>query len=335
MKKLLQLGLCLSIAMLPLLSSCEKETIVASKSVQNPKPDDFNNEDKAQVKIINAIDPSISGSVYITIGGIDVSGLLPFKEISDLIPVNIGEVTIEVLGTQNNILLSSTIVLLEDQVYNIILSTEANGLTDLDLLQSLPSDLSALANPLGNVLGFDLVPGVLSTLNILNLSDIQDGNLLMALDLLNSDGDIVGGLLELPSGLLSDPMLFNGDILGNLDLLNSSLPLGDLLGDLSAGNDALEIIDLGAITGLLNLGSTGPGGILESLSGILDGLLGGIFGQSGNNPLSLLDGEILSQLPLETPGNYTLIILGDEQHLDYILVDNALLGIPIPALPLP
>lgn len=330
MKKLIRLGLCLSIAMLPLLNSCEKEAIVKSTNSTNPTLDDENQE-KAQVKFINAIDPSISGAISIKIGGIDIVEGLPLKEITDFIPINIGELQIEVLGTKNNVLLSTTLTLLEDQVYNVVLSTQANGLTDLDLLQSLPANLGILSDPLGYVLGLDLVPADLSTLNFLNLSDIQDGNLLMALDLLNADGDLVGGLLEIPVGLLSDPMLLNGDILSNLDFVNSTLPLDDLLGSLLGGNDLLEVVDLGSITGLLNLGSAGSGGILSSISGILDGILGGL-GLGGNSPLSLLDGDILNQLPLETPGNFTLIILGDEQHLDYILVDNALLGIPVPVL---
>lgn len=336
MKKLMRLGLCISIAMLPLLSSCEKENIVKSNNPANPTVDDINdqNQEQAQVKFINAIDPSISGAISIKIGGIDVVEGLPLKEITDFIPINIGELEVEVLGTKNNVLLSTTLTLLEDQVYNVVLSTQANGLTDLNLLQNLPANLGLLSDPLGYVLGLNLLPGDLSTLNILNLSDIQDGNLLMALDMLNADGDIVGGLLEIPSGLLSDPMLLDGDILSNLDLLNSTLPLEDLLGDLALGNDLLEIVDLGTITGLLNLGSVGPGGLLDAITGILDGLLGGILpGLGGDNPLSLLDGDILNQLPLNTPGNYTLIILGDEQHLDYILVDNALLGIPVPVLP--
>lgn len=330
MKKLIRLGLCLSIAMLPLLNSCEKETIVKSNNPTNPTVDDQNQE-KAQVKFINAIDPSISGTISIKIGGIEVVDILPLKEITDFIPVNIGELSIEVLGTKNNVLLTTTLTLLEDQVYNIVLSTQANGLTDLDLLQSLPANLGILSDPLGYVLGLDLIPADLSTLNFLNLSDIQDGNLLMALDLLNADGDIVGGLLEIPTGLLSDPMLLNGDILGNLDFVNSTLPLDDLLGNLLGGNGLLEIVDLGSITGLLNLGSSGSGGILGTITGILDGLLGGII-PGLDNPLSLLDGDILSGLPLDIPGNYTLIILGDEQHLDYILVDNKLLGIPVPVL---
>jgi hypothetical protein len=333
MKKLIRLGLCLSIAMLPLLNSCEKETIVKSNDPTNPTVGDDQNQEKAQVKFINAIDPSIAGAISIKIGGIDIVEGLPLKEITDFIPVNIGELQIEVLGTKNNVLLSTTLTLLEDQVYNVVLSTQANGLTDLDLLQSLPANLGILSDPLGYVLGLDLVPADLSTLNFLNLSDIQDGNLLMALDLLNADGDIVGGLLEIPTGLLSDPMLLNGDILGNLDFVNSTLPIDDLLGNLLGGNDLLEIVDLGSITGLLNLGSSGSGGILSTISGLLDGLLGGILpGLGGDNPLSLLDGDILSGLPLDVPGNYTLIILGDEQHLDYILVDNKLLGIPVPVL---
>lgn len=335
MKKLRILSIVCLVALVPLFSACEKDLVDnKGNGVSNPKPDDAiggdNAIDKAQVKIINAIDSEVSGAISIKLGGVDILNDLPLMGVSDLIPLDAGEFNLEVLSADNSVLISSKLILVEKQVYNIVIGSSADGLPSLDVLESLPVT-GALSDPLGLVLGLNLLPEDLSTLEILNLSDVNAENILLALDYIDAQGDVVGGLMSLPDNVLSNPIIVNNDILSKISLLSSAVSLDDLLGDLSAENDLLEIVDLNGITGLLNLGESGPEGILETLNGILSGLLGNILGFGGENPLDLLDAGILNELPVDLPADYTLIILGDEESFDYILVDGGLPGLP--ALP--
>lgn len=319
--------LCMALATF---TSCDKESLdngsIDETVIENPNK---NNDDSPRVSIVNGIETDVSALVSVHINGEELVEGLGFKEITDLLPVELGDISVDILSEDGTILTSSILSLEEHELYNIFLFVGSDGLPALELLDLDIENITDISQ-LVDGLGLDILPEDLFSLSILDLSNLDIDNLLAGVDLLGENGEIVSGILDLENGIISDEILANTDILESLDLLNSDLPLLDLLTTITGGeNNPLEILDLGNILAITNLGDAT--GLLDIVTDLVTGLLGDILGIGGSedNPLSLLDGDILNGLPLVPGNDYTLVILGDENHLDYILVDNTLLGIPL------
>jgi len=329
MKKITLFFSIACIASMLSLTACQKEDVKTSSPALEQ------DDSGSSAKIINAIDLQAVGAVSVYINGEELLSSLGLGEIGILeLPSLVQDVKLDVFTENGTLLVTSVVEVLDSKLLNLVLHLNEGGLPDLSILQIDPADLLSGSDLLGSGLGLDgLLPKDLFGINILDLSSLDVDNLLMELNLLNGDGDIVGGLLEIPEGILSGTILGNSTILQELTLLESTKSLEDLLSDLTGTGSVLDVLNLGDILGFSNIGGS-PGNLLalESLfSGLFDGLLGDLlgplFGGGGSdNPLSVLENLDLSSLDLTAGHLYTLVITGDEINLKIMLIDNNLLG---------
>ena len=329
MKKITLFFSMACIASILSLTACQKEDVNASTPALEQE------KSVSSAQIVNAIDLQAVGAVSVYINGEELLNSLGLGEVGILeLPSLVQDVKLDVFTEDGALLITSVVEVLDTKLLNLVLHLNEGGLPDLSILQLDPTDLLSGADLLGSGLGLDgLLPKDLFGINILDLSSLDVDNLLMELNLLNGDGDVVGGLLEIPEGILSGTILGNNAILKELTLLESTKSLEDLLSDLTGTGSVLEVLNLGDILGFSNL-SGNPGNILalESLfSSLFDGLLGDLLGPlfgggSSDNPLSILENLDLSSLDLAPGHLYTLVITGNEINLKLMLIDNDLLG---------
>lgn len=330
-------GFALMLTLAAIFSACEKEPFEEVKSKSNVTVDDQqNSEQGTQAVVLNAIDANIAANVSVFVDGNELISGLGLGEVSEVlnIPLTVGaDVNLEVFSENGILLLETDLNLLDQDLVNLVLHVGENGLPELDLLEIDLQELLANAPILGDALGIDnLSLENLFALNILNLSDLDVNNLLLELDFINGNGDLVAGLLELPQNVLSETILGNDNILDGLNLLGSDLPLLGVLEELTGGNSPLEVLNLGDLLAVTNfLGDPvslleNPSVLFDVLEGILDKVLGILFGNDNDNPLSVIQGGQLDEVLKMLPGHqYTLVILGEEGALQYLLIDNNLL----------
>ncbi len=327
------------------MTSCEKEDIRKSSPV-NPTTVDENDVDndndttsvddndstnveaKNHALFVNALE-GVVGEVSINLDGITLLDDLGLREVSEYLPISLeGEAltgTLEVLDGTGSVIAAKDLNLLDFDVANIILVDGENGPT-IELLDLNLTDFEGGSGGLDLLEGLDLPLGTeLFDLNFLNLTDITDvESLLAGVDLLNADGDLVGGLLELPQGVLSGVLSGNDDILSDLGILGSDLALEDLLTELLSQDGLLNVLELGDVVGLGNISN---GGLLQGVFDLLEDLLGNILGGGSSNPLELLEGGLLEGLNLEPGNDYTAILFGEEGALSIIPINQTELGL--------
>lgn len=324
MKKIQLFSGVLLVAAFAIFSSCQKDQV--KRSVKEAVTDITDtsltgNSDKPRVLVVNALGGQAGDVLDIHINGNVFVNDLGIQEVSQYADLDAGELQVDALNQNGEVLVTSHFNFLKENFYTIVLGYGPDGVTPVISILGLDLLTFRGADSFAGLLNLPGSPTELSGLNFLNLSQgLPTDNLLLGADFLNGFGQLVPGLLALDQGELSSVLFGNGDVLSNLNVLNSTLSLEQLLGDLQQNNSGLSILDLNGVFGLTNF--NGIDGLLDLVGSLLADLLG-----LNSNPLTLVDGSVLNTNSLIPGHDYTMILFGDRGNLQSILIDQTLAGL--------
>jgi len=336
MKTLKLLGLGVLIGGMAFFTSCDKDSDLDSNiktkvtKTDDDGDDDNPVEDAANVLFANALPTdllTVGTSVAIRIDAEEILAGIGFREFSSYLPVNIGEVTVEAVLADGSVLATTNVLLDDNDIINVVLGINPlTQLPELNVQELLPSDLEVPTN-IEDVLGIANGDAVGYIFNVLNLTAFDDDIVpVLGIEYIDGLGEDLGGLIELPSGDLTEMIFGAPGVLENLDLLGSELDFDDLISSLLSEGDVTDLLDLGGVLGLVGLDGL-VGGLLDALSGILDGILGGIFG-GNDNPLEMLSAGLFDNLPMAPRGIYTIVMVGDiGAEVELMIIDHNAAGL--------
>jgi hypothetical protein len=323
MKKLNALGFAVLLSASALFTSCDKEAFDDTIATANPSSEE--SLLSSQAIVVNAISNSALTDLGININGVALAAGLDYKDLTDYLDLETGEVILDLVAENGTILASTSYTFEENELYNIVILLDEDGVTPvIKVLGIDPTDF-VISDTFGSELGLEI--GDLSTyaVNVVNYTvGVQGQNLILGLDYVGAGSTTITGLLDLQYGVLSGVFFGSNDVLDNIDLLTSSLGIEDLLDELNTqSGGVLDVLDLGGAFGVGEILTGGsPSGLLGSVLGLIDGILGG-----NNSPLDVLSAELLDGVDFLPGHNYTIILTGAGQTLDFIIIDQTVAGL--------
>lgn len=323
MKTLNTLGLAVLLSASALFTSCDKESFDDVVSTANPTSEE--SLLGSQALVVNAIGNSSLTDLGININGVALAAGLDYKDLTDYLDLEVGEVILDLVAENGTILASTSYTFEDNELYNIVILLDEDGVTPvIKVLGIDPTDF-VISDSFGSELGLEL--GDLSTyaVNVVNYTvGVQGQNLILGLDYIGGGNTAITGLLDLQYGLLSGVFFGSNDILDNIDVLTSSLGIQELLNELNTqSGGVLDVLNLGGVFGIGEIITGGsPSGLLGSILGLIDGILGG-----SNSPLDVLSAELLDGADFLPDHNYTVILTGAGQTLDFIIIDQTVAGL--------
>lgn len=322
MKKLNTLGFVAALAFTFGLTSCDKEGLTDISPVSSTTPSEILS---SQALVVNAISNSEMTNLGVNINGVEIAAGLDYKEVTEYLGIETGELLIDVVAEDGTILASTSYNFLDNEIYNIALLAGEDGITptikilgvdpgNYIINDSFESELS-LANELIDVFAVNVINYTIGT---------ENNNLLLGLDYLGGGNTSITGLLDLEHGVLSNVFFGTEDILTNINLLDSDLPLEDLLEELnSRSGGVLDVLDLGGALGIGEILNSGtPAGLLGTVFDLVSGILGG-----DANPVDIIYGALIKTTSMVPGHEYTFLLVGTLQDLDLVIIDQTVAGL--------
>lgn len=325
MKNLNKIGLALAIGVVGLFSSCDKEAL----DNVVPNADSSVGEDllQSQALVVNAIANEGFTNLGVNINGVALAAGLDYKDISEYLGIETGEAIVDLVAEDGTVLASSSYTFVDEEIYNIVIVLDENGLNpSIQVLGFDPQDF-VISDSFGSELGLQAGEITAYAANVINYTvGFQNENLFLGLDYIGEGATNVTGLLDLQYGILSGVFFGSDEILENIDVLRSTLGLDAVLDQLSQeSNGVLDELDLGGVIGIGEILTGGsPAGLLGTIQNLIDGILGGEA-----SPLDILSANLLDNVDFIPENEYTVLLLGTADELDFIVIDHNEQGLTI------
>lgn len=208
------------------LTSCSKEAI------EDSIPDTPSTTGIAEALVVNAILNQNLSNLTLKIGSTEFATGLDYKDLTDYLEVETGELLIDLVADDNTILASTSYTFQDNKYYNIILIMDEDGLNPtIEILDQSYDDFE-LSDTYANELGYN--DGNLSVFAANAISynvAYKDQNFLIDLDYEGSGFAFLNEFLALEYGAITDVFFGNDDLIADLDLAVSALELTELLDD--------------------------------------------------------------------------------------------------------
>lgn len=227
-------------------TSCSKEDI------ENNTPDTPTIPSVAEALVVNAILNQDLSNLTLKIGSTEFATGLDYKDLTDYLEIETGELLIDLVADDNTIVASTSYTFLDDQYYNIILVMDEDGLNPtIEILEQSYDDFE-LSDTYANELGYN--DGNLSVFAANAISynvAYKDQNFLIDVDYEGTGFAFLNEFLALEYGTITDVFFGNDDLIADLDLAISAIELTDLLDDESGFVVVSETLleDLGLANG--------------------------------------------------------------------------------------
>jgi hypothetical protein len=228
------------------LTSCTKEDL------ESNVPDAPATPGIAEALVVNAILNQDLSNLTLKIGSTEFATGLDYKDLTDYLEVETGELLIDLLADDNTIIASTSYTFQDNQYYNIILVMDEDGINPtIEILGQSFNDFE-LSDTYASELGY--TDGNLSVFAANAISynvAYKDQNFLIDLDYEGAGFAFLDEYLALEYGAITDIFFGNDDLITDLDLAVSALELTDLLDDESGFVVVSETLleDLGLANG--------------------------------------------------------------------------------------
>lgn len=227
-------------------TSCSKEDI------ENNTPDTPTIPGVAEALVVNAILNQDLSNLTLKIGSTEFATGLDYKDLTDYLEIETGELLIDLVADDNTIVASTSYTFLDDQYYNIILVMDEDGLNPTIEILGQSYDDFELSDTYANELGYN--DGNLSVFAANAISynvAYKDQNFLIDVDYEGTGFAFLNEFLALEYGTITDVFFGNDDLIADLDLAISAIELTDLLDDESGFVVVSETLleDLGLANG--------------------------------------------------------------------------------------
>lgn len=323
MKKLNALGFAVLLSASALFVSCDKESFDDTIATANPTSEE--SLLGTQAIVVNAIANNALTDLGININGVAFAAGLDYKDLTDYLELETGELILDLVAENGTILASTSYTFEENELYNIVILLDDDGVTPVIRVLSIDPTDFVISDTFGSELGVEVGDLSLYAVNVVNYTvGVQDQNLILGLDYIGVGSTTITGLLDLQYGILSGVFFGSNEVLDNIDLLTSTLAIDDLLTELNTqSGGVLDILALGDAYGIGEILTGGsPTGLLGSVLGLIDGILGG-----NESPLDVLSAELLDGVDFLPGHNYTVILTGVGQTLDFVIIDQTVAGL--------
>jgi hypothetical protein len=208
------------------LTGCDKTAIEESV------PDVPTIPEIAHAIVIDAIINQDLGNLSLKMDQVDVATGLDYKDLTDYLEIETGEVLIDVVDENGTILASSSYTFEDDKYYNVILVMDEEGVNPtIEVLDQSYNDFE-LSDAYANELGYNDGNASVYAVNAVSYNAAyKDQNLLIDVDYSTSGFAFLDEYLALEYGEVTDVFYGNDLLISDLDISLSATELSDLLED--------------------------------------------------------------------------------------------------------
>jgi hypothetical protein len=323
MKKLNALGFAVLLSASALFTSCDKETFDDSFAAANPTSEE--GLLGTQALVVNAIANSALTDLGININGVALAAGLDYKDLTDYLELEIGEVILDLVAENGTILASTSYTFEENELYNIVILMDEDGVTPAIRVLSIDPIDFEINDSFGSELGLEV--GDLNTysVNVVNYTvGVQGENVMLGLDYIGGGNTAITGLLDVEYGSMSGVFFGSNELLDNIDILVSSVEIEALLDELNTqSGGVLDVLELGDAYGISEV-ITGavPAGLFGTIAGLIDGILSETTAE-----VEMLSAELLDGVDFLPGHSYTIVLTGLGQNLDFVIIDQTVAGL--------
>jgi hypothetical protein len=317
------LGFAAMFTLAALFTSCDKENL--AETIDSVNPDAIESMIPPQAVVVNALADNGLADLGLNINGVSVASGLDFKELTDYVGIETGQVILDIVEEDGDIVATSSYTFEEGELYNIILVVDEDGVSpSIKVLEIDPTDY-VVNDSFESELGFQAGDYNLYAANVVNyMVGVEGQNVMLGLDYMGANSTSITGLLALGFEAKSGTFFGSDEVLSNIDVLVADLGVDELMTELNnQSGGVLDQLLLGDVQGISEVLTGGAAaGLLGTVSELMDGIMA-----ETNAQMEMLSAEVMDQLNLVPGHNYTIVLTGAGQTIDAVIIDQTAAGL--------